>query len=98
MTKHLAQPIDPASQQPTRTVHTADRGSEFGPWLTSDEGRRYVGNRTMKGFYEWCRRNGITPVRRRYLRRQIDHVLTTPQAPRRMSPNSLANLRKRKER
>ena len=74
-------------------------------WLTFAEARQRVGNRTMKGFYEWRKRHGVVPDSfGRVSRLDLERALAVrvrhgrPAGPaKRMHANSLNNLT-RKER
>lgn len=69
-------------------------GEHFGIWLRSDEAQRYVGCRTIKGWYEWRRRHGIVARNNGTVSRlDLDQALRVPRR-RRMNPASLANLRR----
>jgi hypothetical protein len=74
-------------------------------WLTSDEARRYVGCKTMKGWYEWRKRHGVVKRRNNTVNRaDLDRALRALAArPRNYvggggahHPSSIANLRKAK--
>ncbi len=65
-------------------------------WLTSREAQAYVRCKTLKGFYEWVRRHHI--VRRAngtIAKADLERALKIKRI-RRMHPESLKNLRRRR--
>jgi hypothetical protein len=75
---------------------TVERDPFVGPWFDSKTAAAYIPCKTLKGFYEWCRRHHI--VRRAngsVAKADIDRALKAKRRPRRIHPNTLANLRKR---
>jgi hypothetical protein len=66
---------------------------QFGAYLTAAEARVYVGCATMQGWYRWRRRHAI-PSGRTFLKVDLDRAIKAMRRHRRrMSPNSLRNLR-----
>jgi RIO-like serine/threonine protein kinase len=65
-----------------------------GPWFDSQTACAYVCCKTMSAWYEWRRRHRIVPHGRLVAKADIDRELKLKRI-RRMSPASLANLRRR---
>lgn len=64
------------------------------PWFNSRTAAAYVPCKSVKAFYEWCRRHFI--VRRSngsVAKADLDRALKAKRPRRVMNPNSLANLR-----
>jgi hypothetical protein len=75
-------------------LHGSDRGAQL--WLTAREAAAYVGNASVKAFYDWRKRHGIVALGNgRVSRRDLDKALAVPRKRHQMSPVSLANLRRR---
>lgn len=67
-----------------------------GPWFCSREAAAYVPCRTVKAFYMWRARHGIIPRSNGSVAKaDLDRVLNRRKPRRKVSPVSLANLRKR---
>lgn len=63
-------------------------------WLDSKAAAEYVGNASVKAFYEWRKRHGIkTNGMGRVSRRDLDRALRVPRKKHQMHDNSLKNLR-----
>lgn len=76
--------------------HANDRPEHVGLWLTSRQAAAYVGNASVKAFYQWRDRHGIVArangtVARRDLDRALDPRLKRRRV---MHPASLANLQR----
>jgi hypothetical protein len=68
-------------------------------WLTAREAAEHVRCKSVKAFYEWRRRHFIVPRSNgTYARADLDRALKAKRKKHRVSPASLANLRKRHER
>jgi len=97
MREHRAEPITSALEQESRARHATDQAFDFSrSWLDSKAAAAYVGNKSVKGFYDWCRRHFI--VRRNngtVARADLDRALKAKRPKRVMAAASLANLRKR---
>ena len=87
--KRLGRPSESA------LAHAAgQRDEHFGIWLRSDEAQRYVGCRSIKGWYEWRRRHGIVARGNGTVSRlDLDQALRRPRKSSVMHPASLSNLR-----
>ncbi len=69
-----------------------------GPWFDSRTAAAYVGNRSVNAFYVWAHKHFIKARSSgvaRYLKADLDRAMKAKRPARVMSPNSLANLRKR---
>lgn len=65
------------------------------PWLTNEAAAAYVGCKSVRAFYDWKRRHpSIVTNGRAVSRASLDRALKMKRI-RRMSPESLANLRRR---
>lgn len=92
------QPIASTLEQPSRASDAPDQSFDFSrPWLDSKTAAAYVGNKSVKGFYDWCRRHFI--VRRNngtVARADLDRALKAKRPKRVMAAASLANLRRKR--
>lgn len=93
--QHLAQDGDVPLQQGPRLADGGNGLQQFPLWLDAKLAAAYVGNKSLKAFYEWRKRHGIaTNGMGRVSRRDLDRALRTPRKRRVMNPASLANLRR----
>lgn len=84
-------------QQATSDHHVSTETPEqFGAWLRSDEAQRYIGCKTIHGWYQWRKRHALVTRGRLVARADIDRALKVmAKRKRQMAPASLANLRRR---
>jgi hypothetical protein len=84
------------SESPLEHLHAAgQRDEHFGIWLRSDQAQRYVGCRSIKGWYEWRKRHGIVARSNGTVSRlDLDQALRRPRKST-VRAASLANLRRR---
>lgn len=76
------------------TSRPVEGETTFGFWLRSDEACRYVGCKSIKGWYMWRVRHGIATDRMgRVSRRDLDLALRVPRKRRAASEAQLASLR-----
>lgn len=95
--QHVAQHGDVPVQDGARLAHGRNGVQQIPLWLTTPEAAAYVGNKSVKAFYQWRQRHGVVPDRMgRVSRRDLDRVLRQPRKRRVMHPASLANLRRRR--
>lgn len=91
------EPVPPAVEDQGRPADAANRAPDFSlPFFSSRTAAAYVCSKSLRGFYEWCRRHGI--IRRAngsIAKVELDRVLRRKRAKRVMAATSLANLRKR---
>lgn len=67
-----------------------------GPWFTAEEARVYTRRPTLRAWYEWRRRHGVTPNRSGLIAKSdLDLALSEQRPKRHMAQASLANLRQR---
>lgn len=89
------QASSPDPQQPSSDEHvTTQPPEQFGAWLSGVEAQRYLGLRSIKGWYAWRKRYAIVPrADGRVAKGDLDRVRRVQRTTkRRMHPNSLANL------
>lgn len=69
---------------------------EFPWWMTSRQAMAYVGNRSLKAWYEWRKKHGIVARSNGTVcRRDLDKALARPRKPYTRTAISLANLTRR---
>jgi len=92
------QTLAPTMEHEARSFDAPRPSFDFsGPWFDSRTAAAYIPCKSVKGFYEWCRRHFI--VRRSngsVAKADLDRALKAKRAKRVMAAASLANLRKRK--
>lgn len=94
-----AQSSSPTVEHEGRPAEAVDGALDLrGPFFSSREAAAYIRCKSVRAFYEWCRRHGVTRRRNGSIAKaEIDRELNRKRRPRVMAVASLVNLRKRRK-